>query len=104
MVAQARQMRLLFLSPLEGSLLLLAKEKAMFRLGAASLTLLLVFSAVKDAKGDDDGEFLVKGFPICHAQLLYAQHAEKNASRQAVKDFAKSVVTDHKEMHKDFGK
>jgi len=76
----------------------------MFRLAAASLALLLALSPVQDATGGDDSDFLVKGFPVCHAQLLYAQHAEKNASRQAVKDFAKSVVTDHKEMHKDFGK
>lgn len=76
----------------------------MFRLGTASLTFVLVLSQVRDAKGDDDGDFLVKGFPLCHAQLLYAQHAEKNASRQAVKDFAKSVVTEHKDIHKDFGK
>jgi putative membrane protein len=85
-------------------MLLLAKEYTMFRLAATSLTLFLVLSQVKDAAGGDAGDFLVKGFPICHAQLLYAQHAEKNASRQAVKDFAKSVATDHKEMHKDFAK
>src|SRR3954452_2942473 len=76
----------------------------MFRLAAASLALFLVLSQVKDATGGDDSDFLVKGFPVCHAQLLFAQHAEKNASRQAVKDFAKSVVTDHKEMHTNCGK
>lgn len=76
----------------------------MFRLAAASLALFLVLSQVKDATGGDDSAFLVKGFPVCHAQLLYAQHAEKNASRQAVKDFAKSVVTDHQAMHTNFGK
>src|SRR5580765_5823550 len=85
-------------------MLLLAKEYTMFRLAAKTLTLFLVLSQVKDAAGGAAGDFLVKGFPICHAQLIYAQHAEKNASRQAVKDFAKSVATDHKEMHKDFGK
>jgi len=64
----------------------------------------LALGQASDVKGAYDGDFLIQGFPVCHAQLLYAQHAEKNASQQTVKNFAKSVHEDHKQIHKDFGK
>lgn len=51
-----------------------------------------------------DKDFLIKAVPHCNALIKYAELAEKRASSEQVKDLARRIVKEHKQLHADLVK